>query len=30
MPTGLIHRIGIAAPVEIEHLNILVVKDPND
>jgi len=30
MPTDLIHRIGIAAPVEIEHLNILAVKDPND
>jgi hypothetical protein len=26
----LIHRLGITAPVEIEHLNILAVKDPND
>jgi hypothetical protein len=30
MPAALIHRLGIAVPVEIEHLNILVVKEPND
>jgi hypothetical protein len=30
MRISLIERIGIAAPVEIEHLNILAVKDPND
>jgi hypothetical protein len=30
MPADLIHRIGIATPVEIEHLNILAVKEPND
>jgi hypothetical protein len=30
MPASLVHRLGIAAPFEIEHLNVLVVKDPND
>jgi hypothetical protein len=30
MPTGLIHRLGVAAPVEIEHWHAFPVKAPND